>query len=198
MPGSPQVTEGFRRAMRQLSAGVVMVTTRVEGQAWGLTVSACCSVSLDPALLLISVGKHTTTAVGIRSDSRFGVSVLGERLLDVAHFGSAKRAPKFVTSFCLSSDQLAEQSRSPVLEGGLAHVDCQVLREIEAGDHVIFLGEVENVLLFEGDMPLVYFDGSYRRLGAQVQVDDDLLQVDTVDSMLYPHPIPLDFHAAAI
>lgn len=83
--------------MRQLSTGVVMVTTRVDGQAWGLTVSACCSISLDPSLFLISVGAHTTTAVGVRTDSRFGVSILGERLLKVAQLGSMKQTPKFVS-----------------------------------------------------------------------------------------------------
>jgi flavin reductase (DIM6/NTAB) family NADH-FMN oxidoreductase RutF len=197
MTSSPALTDAFRNAMRRLSAGVVMVTTRIEDQAWGLTVSACCSVSVDPALMLVSVGAKTTTATGVREDSRFGVSILGEQLLEVAHLGSARKAPKFVTSFCLSSADLAEQSRTPVLDGCLAHVDCRLVREIEAGDHAIFLGEVEHVLSFGGDGPLVYFDGAYRRLGERVEVGSPVL-TDTVDSMLYPHPIPLDFHAAAI
>ena len=196
MPASPQVAEGFRRAMRQLSTGVVMVTTRVDGQAWGSTVSACCSISLDPCFFLISVGAHTVTAVGLRTDSRFGVSILGERLLKVAQLGSMKQSPKFVSSFCLASDELTEPSVSPVLDACVAHLDCQVVREIEAGDHVIFLGEVERVVLFESDSPLVYFDGGYHRLGGHVDLTDARLKVDTVDSMLYPHPIPLDFRAA--
>ena len=51
------VAEGFRAAMSRLAAGVVMVTCHVDDKPWGLTVSACCSVSMDPPLLPVSLGR---------------------------------------------------------------------------------------------------------------------------------------------
>ena len=82
------VAAGFRDAMGQLATGVVMVTCYVDGRPWGLTVSACCSVSVSPPLLLVSLSKQTASAQAIADDGRFGVSILGEALIDVARFGS--------------------------------------------------------------------------------------------------------------
>jgi flavin reductase (DIM6/NTAB) family NADH-FMN oxidoreductase RutF len=58
--------DGFRAAMSRLAAGVVMVTCHVDGKPWGLTVSACCSVSMDPLLLLVSLGSKTASARSVR------------------------------------------------------------------------------------------------------------------------------------
>ncbi len=60
------VLDGFRTAMSQLAAGVVMVTCHVGGKPWGLTVSACCSVSMSPPLMLVSLGSATTSTRGDR------------------------------------------------------------------------------------------------------------------------------------
>jgi flavin reductase (DIM6/NTAB) family NADH-FMN oxidoreductase RutF len=169
-----------------------MVTSEVDGEPWGLTVSACCSVSLEPPTILVSVARHTATAAAVSSSASFGVSILGADLLDAARFGSAPGTAKFVRPFCLSAEVVGGRSRSPVVSGCLAHVDATVSNEITAGDHVIYLGAVHNVLcLDEDDDPLVYFGGRYRSLrpgevGAAAPSE-------AVDSLLYPHPIPLQF-----
>ena len=115
------VLDGFRTAMSQLAAGVVMVTCHVGGKPWGLTVSACCSVSMSPPLLLVSLGSATTSAKAIQDSGEFGVSLLGQSLIDVARFGSAPGQPKFVDGYCNEGRDI---SRSPVVAGALAHVDC--------------------------------------------------------------------------
>ncbi|MGH2970263.1 MAG: flavin reductase family protein, partial [Solirubrobacteraceae bacterium] len=51
----------FKAAMRVLAGGVVMVTTRVDGRPWGLTISSCCSLSAEPPQLLVSLGSQTVT-----------------------------------------------------------------------------------------------------------------------------------------
>ena len=94
------VLDGFRTAMSQLAAGVVMVTCHVGGKPWGLTVSACCSVSMSPPLLLVSLGSATTSTRAIQDSGEFGVSLLGQSLIDVARFGSAPGQPKFVDGYC--------------------------------------------------------------------------------------------------
>jgi flavin reductase len=77
MPIEPEV---FRRALGQLAAGVTVVTTRNgEGRPLGLTVSAFCSVSLDPPLVLVCVDNRSEANAGFRSSGVFGVSVLADR-----------------------------------------------------------------------------------------------------------------------
>ena len=69
--------DSFREAMGRLAAGVVMVTCSVDGRPWGLTVTACCSVSIEPPLLLVSLGRESSTASAVRRTGSFGVSLLG-------------------------------------------------------------------------------------------------------------------------
>lgn len=188
---TPALTEPFTHAMSRLATGVVMVTCKVSGRPWGLTVSACCSVSVDPALLLVSLGEQTTSARAIGETGRFGVSILGESALDVARFGSAKGQPKFVRDFC--KDETQESSATPIVAGAIAHVDCLVQQCVQAGDHLIYIGAVGHVLANPGDSPLVYYDRRYHRLGTATDLGVGPVADDTVDSLLYDYPMPLRF-----
>jgi flavin reductase ActVB len=151
----------FRDAMGNLAAGVVMVTTTLDGRPWGMTVSACCSVSVDPPLLLVSLSENTASARAVTESGRFGVSVLGSRALETARFGAARGAPKFIEGFC----QEGCESATPAVADAISHVDCRVADTVEAGDHVIFIGEVRCVIgSAPFDQPLVYHDRRYHRL----------------------------------
>ena len=157
----------FREAISRLACGLVMVTTVVDGVPWGMTVSACCSVSMDPPLLLVSLGGRTKSALTIREEGRFGVSILGANSVEVARFGSAPGQPKFIPQFCgLDAEH---PIASPGVMGALAHVDCTVENEVLAGDHVLFVGRVERVSDAATervwDSPLVYYRRDYYSLG---------------------------------
>jgi flavin reductase (DIM6/NTAB) family NADH-FMN oxidoreductase RutF len=187
------VLDGFRAAMSRLAAGVVMVTCHVGGKPWGLTVSACCSVSMSPPLLLVSLGASTTSTGAIQESGEFGVSLLGQSLIDVARFGSAPGQPKFVEDYC---DGCPEISRSPVVAGALAHVDCRLERHVPAGDHVLLIGEVRNVVVTddENEGPLVYHRRSYHQLGASTDLHvRPEPEEETIDSLLYDYPMPRRF-----
>jgi flavin reductase ActVB len=183
------VTNGFRAAMSQLAAGVVMVTCHLDGKPWGLTVSACCSVSMEPPMLLVSLGRETASAHAIGESGRFGVSILGESLIEVARFGSSRGKPKFVEHFC-HGDAVCE---SPAVGGALAHVDCTVEQTVAAGDHTIYIGRVHDVMLQDGDRPLVYHTQTYHSLGEATDLHVGPVVDETVDSLLYDYPIPREF-----
>jgi flavin reductase ActVB len=150
----------FRDAMSKLATGVVMVTADVDGRPWCLTVSACCSVSESPPTILVSLGARTVSAEAIQRSRRFGVSILGDALQEAAQFGSARGAPKFGEAICLRH----ESSVSPVVEGALAHFDCEVRRAIPVCDHVLLVGRARSVLVSRHDHPLLYYSRSYRTL----------------------------------
>jgi flavin reductase ActVB len=149
--------------MSQLAAGVVMVTARVAGRPWGLTVSACCSVSMSPPLLLVSLQAQTALAKAVRSGGVFGVGILGEHQLDIARFGSTVGQPKFIERYCDASGE-TQVSSTPIIADATAHIHCTVHKEVKAGDHLVFLGEVQQVLLDGDAQPLVYHSKSYRTI----------------------------------
>lgn len=160
-PDSELIT-AFCQAMRGMANSVVMVTTWLEGKPWGLTVSACCSVSATPPLLLVSVGSHTVTAQAIRRSGRFGVNILSDKQIELAQFGARARAPKFCEQHCDCADESAE--RAPVIQGAVAHFCCRAEREIVAADHVIFIGAVENVRRSASDRPLLHYERRFHKL----------------------------------
>jgi flavin reductase ActVB len=154
----------FKEAMSLLAASVVMVTTRVDGRPWGLTISACCSVSANPPMLLISLGEHTTSAKEIHAQGRFGVSVLSQHQIEAAKAGAAAGAPKFVEGFCADEGEPADPARSPAIKGASVHLDCAVEREVHVADHVLFIGQVEDLVLSPSGTPLLYWARRYREL----------------------------------
>lgn len=191
-PSEADVAAGFRDAMGQLATGVVMVTCYVDGKPWGLTVSACCSVSVSPPLLLVSLSEQTASAHAIAEDGRFGVSILGEALIDVARFGSAKGQPKWVAEFCRDEIRGAAWA-TPAVARAIAHIDCTVEQSMQAGDHVIFVGSVRDVIAHPGDLPLVYHARGYHRLGASTDLGVGPIVDETIDSLLYDYPMPRAF-----
>lgn len=161
--GAADLPGAFRGAMGQLATGVVMVTTLVDGRPWGLTMSACCSISMDPPMLMVAPARTTVTARSIADGGRFGVSVLGASLIEVAKFGAAPGAPKFVAEFC-TDDVHHDMLSTPVVKGALAHVECELNESVAAGDHMVYIGRVRGVVAEPCDTPLVYHDRGYHRL----------------------------------
>jgi flavin reductase ActVB len=173
----PELANEFREAMRRLAASVVMVTTWMDGQPWGLTVSACCSVSVTPPSLLVSVGGYTATAGAIQKEHCFGVSILGQDQSEVARFGARPREPKFVSQFC---DQAAgDRCVTPVVNAAVAHVDCRCTQQVTVADHVLCIGEVQRVVLHPEERPLIYYASDFHRVerltGALEQGSEGLL-----------------------
>ncbi|MGH3005401.1 MAG: flavin reductase family protein [Gaiellaceae bacterium] len=157
--------EGFKAAMRMLAGGVVMVTTHVEGRLWGLTISACCSISASPPRILISLSHTASGRPAVLETGRFGLSILRADQKGLADLGAVPRGPKYVDAFRESAT-----AGSTMLAGALYHLDCSVDRTFEVGDHTLVIGAVEAVIAGRGPIeggrgPLLYFDRAFHTLG---------------------------------
>jgi len=156
MPVDPAA---FRRALGQFAAGVTIVTTRDgQGRSLGLTVTAFCSVSLEPPLVLVCVDHRSEAHVGFRHAGRFGISVLAEGQEDVSRRFAGGGAAKFAGLKLMDGG-----TGVPLIPGALAHLECRVAATHQAGDHMIYIGEVVAVDVQPG-RPLLYHDRDYRRL----------------------------------
>ncbi len=149
----------FRRALGQLASGVTVVTTlNKDGQPFGLTVTAFCSISLEPPLVLVSIDNRSETHDGLAGSGLFGVSLLAEGQEDFSRRFARGGAAKF-------QGIALETGRHNVLliPGALAHLECRVTATHTGGDHTLYLGEVLAASVRPG-RPLVYQAGHYRRL----------------------------------
>jgi flavin reductase (DIM6/NTAB) family NADH-FMN oxidoreductase RutF len=149
----------FRRVLGQFASGVTIVSTRDgEGRPLGLTVSAFCSVSLHPPLILACLGRRSEVNAGIRTSGHFGVSILAEDQEAVSR--------RFATSGRTRFDEpppLVGRHGLPLVPGALGHLECRVRSFHDEGDHTVWVGEVVALSARPG-RPLLYHHGDYRRL----------------------------------
>ncbi|MDQ0200161.1 flavin reductase family protein [Neobacillus ginsengisoli] len=148
----------FRNAMGKFATGITVVSTEVKGEAHGMTANAFVSVSLNPKLILVSIDKRAKMLGLIQESKKFAVSFLaGNQQAESMRFAGQLKGD---TPY--SFEQFNEL---PVIQDALANITCTLYNEVEAGDHVLFIGEVTDLKVSEGD-PLLYYQGKYRELTA--------------------------------
>jgi flavin reductase (DIM6/NTAB) family NADH-FMN oxidoreductase RutF len=148
----------FRSALGRFASGVTVVTAMNNGQPWGMTVSAFCSVSLEPPLILICIDKNATGHGYFAEGSCFAVNILS---VDQEHV-SRRFASRDVDRFDRTAFRECP-SGSPLLEEVLANLECRVVHAYPGGDHTIVVGEVLATNVSDGK-PLTYFRGGYAQL----------------------------------
>lgn len=150
----------FRRILGHYPTGVCAVTAMgVNGEPVGLIVGSFTSVSLDPPLVGFFPDKNSTTWPQIKEAGRFCINVLRDAQGEVCSKLAAKGAEKFSgINYHLS------QLGSPIIDGVLAWIDCQLDAVHDAGDHFIVLGRVEGLDLHSDGGPMIFHKGGYRKV----------------------------------
>ncbi|MBI2212759.1 MAG: flavin reductase family protein [Acidobacteria bacterium] len=148
---------GFKQAMSRWASGVTVVTAQYDGVRHGMTVSSFASVSLDPPLVMVCIGKAAPTHDTIRKGERFVVNVLAETQEEISIRFATKHEDRF-EGVALRTGQLGV----PIIEGCLAAIECRLHETLPGGDHTIFVGEVVRADVADGS-PLIYFQGGHRK-----------------------------------
>jgi flavin reductase (DIM6/NTAB) family NADH-FMN oxidoreductase RutF len=143
---------------------VTVVTTRGDEHAhdYGMTATAFSSVSLDPPLVLVCVKSDSVGAEVIRRNGVFAVNMLSIRQEPISNMFASKDRPRGREAFAEVPHREA-MTGAPVIEDTAAFVDCRLQHTHEAGDHLIFIGEVEALGVAEEVEPLLFHGGRYRR-----------------------------------
>ena len=149
----------FRNLLGRFATGVTIVTARDDaGAHQGMTVSAFCSLSLEPPLVLMCIDKSATMFELLTTCERFSVNILAADQEEIARRFAATETTKFEgIGFSVVED-------TAVLDDVLAHAQCTRVNSVEAGDHAIVIGEVRSATVRDGE-PLLYFRGGYSSLG---------------------------------
>lgn len=149
----------LRTAFSKFATGVTVITTRTpEGKMVGLTANSFSSVSLDPPMLLWSIGSGAPSFESFRQAGRFAVNVLSEDQQELSQHFSKPASNKFD-----GMNYIDGRNGCPVIPGALAIFECDVHRMVEAGDHHIVLGNVIRASVGDGQ-PLLFVAGRYSRL----------------------------------
>lgn len=148
----------YKRALRNFTSGVTVVTVADGDEQHGMTATAFASVSLDPPLILVCLEKTSNTRVFVLNSERFVVNFLTAGQEQIARAFAAPGRKPF--------DSIAH-TRAPggaaILDGALAWLDCSVTHVVDGGDHDVVIAAVEACDASEGE-PLVYYQQHYRAL----------------------------------
>jgi flavin reductase (DIM6/NTAB) family NADH-FMN oxidoreductase RutF len=162
----------FRDAVSEFATGVTVVCAEHDGRPAGMTLNAFSSVSLDPLLVLVSLGHGSRTLAAVHGSGRLSISVLHRAQQAVAIAFAERGAPFAAEHVVRTSDGFL------VVAGAAATHHCTVHEIVRAGDHDLVIGEVVG-MSHHGGEPLIFHRGRFGGLAT--------------DRFVPPgHPISLD------
>lgn len=160
----------FRRVMGRFATGVTVVSFLRDGVPAGMTVNAFLSVSLEPPLVLISVRKVSSFVDHVGVGERCGISILSEQQRKLGpHFANRREREVKMGS--------RDHAGIPLLEGSLAEIIARVVDIHPAGDHLLYIAEIEHLAHGPEAHPLIFFSGRYK----QIHAHDPATESDAVD-----------------
>lgn len=143
----------------RFATGVVVVTGVGDKGPLGLTAQSFASLSLDPPLVLFCPAKSSSSWPTIKADGRFCVNILADDQDEISGAFARSGGDKFAgVAWRPSSRGL------PLIEGCTAHVECDLDRVVDAGDHEVAIGSVVDLHLGRDHRPLLFYRGRYERL----------------------------------
>ena len=153
----------LRRALGQFATGVTVITTLDrERQPVGLTANSFAALSLEPPLVLWSLREASPSLAAFDATGRFVVNVLTEAQVELSRRFASPVEDKFAeVAFAMNVDGI------PLLHGAAAWFECRTVTRQTAGDHILFIAEVERFATSE-QAPLVFHGGGYHALGSRL------------------------------
>ena len=153
---APFDTREFRNACGRFATGITIVTTEIDGEIHGMTANGFMSVSLDPALLLVSIGHNTTMHKLLQKSTHYAVSFLtADQEKWSSHFAGWKQE-----GFEATFERLAGQA---VVPNALAQFATKIDATHEAGDHTLYIGKVTD-FTYNDQEPILFYTGKYKSM----------------------------------
>lgn len=149
----------YRQVLGHFPTGVTVVAGLDGDEPVGLAVGSFFSLSIDPPLVGFCVGRSSNSWARMESSGSFCVNVLGAEQEDVCRVFASSGDDKFATVGWSPAE-----TGSPVIDGVLAWVDCDVEDVHDGGDHHIVIGRVRGLGVGDEGDPLVFFRGGYANL----------------------------------
>jgi 3-hydroxy-9,10-secoandrosta-1,3,5(10)-triene-9,17-dione monooxygenase reductase component len=149
-------SDRFREVVGHFPTGVAVVASTTGGRPYGMAVASFMSLSLDPPLVLFCAGKSSTSWPRIRRAGRFCVSVLSHEQRDTCKAFAQQSGDKFQ-----NIDWFASPNGSPIIDGCLAWIECDISAVYPGGDHDVVVGHVTTLDASYDGQPLVFFRSGF-------------------------------------
>ncbi len=152
--------EDFKNCMGCFASGVTVVSVLDDdGNPHGLTVSSFTSLSLSPPLVTFNIDKLCYNYQLLSKAEHFTVNILHEDQIEISRQFASTYKKKFK-----NIKYILGETKTPILEGVIAYIECESEHIYDGGDHSIFVGRVVNLNNEEGGQPLLYYKGKYSKI----------------------------------
>lgn len=149
----------FKHAAGKFPTGVCIITTLYQNQPFGFTANSFTSVSLSPSLISFCLDKKAFSLKAFEHSEYFIVNILAENQFAVANKFARSGVEKFVgTDYAVNNRQI------PIISDSISYLECKNYKNIDCGDHIIFIGLVEKVSIDDSKKPLLYYGKEYKGL----------------------------------
>ncbi|MDO5498283.1 MAG: flavin reductase family protein [Propionibacteriaceae bacterium] len=150
----------YRETLGHYPTGVVLVTaTGADGVPLGLVIGSFTSLSLDPPQVAFMPMRSSGTFAQIQQIGSFCVNVLAADQLDTCRVFASRAEDKFAGV----DWHPAPVTGSPVLDGAVSWLDCEISATLDGGDHFICIGDIKDLGVQRRELPLLFFQGGYGR-----------------------------------
>lgn len=157
----PVDQETFRDLMSRWASGITVITSQHEGRPHGMTANSFSSLSLNPPLVLVCVGKGKLTHSLVYEHRAFGIHILDSTMQELSDRCAGFRGEDAHWLDDVPSHR--EVTGAPILNDSLGWMDCTLREALDGGDHTIFIGEIQAAGSREGE-PLLWFRRGYHTL----------------------------------
>ncbi len=161
MKSNVSLSEQLRQAMRAWTSGVTVVTAQYNDERHGMTVSSFTSIALQPPMVIISLQTESRTHRLVSQAGAFAVTILAEDQQAISERFAGRDTEQKDRLAGLETQTLV--TGAPLLEGGLAWLDCRVVQTIPVGSNMLFLAEVVAAQQRKPGKPLLYHQRRYGR-----------------------------------
>ncbi len=154
--------EVLRHVMRRWPSGVCVVTSLWKETRHGMTANSFTSISINPALVTVTMMNNTRTYQMVVLSGIFGITVLSADQQTIADRFAGRGGDE--NNRFEGIDTFTLETGVPFIKGGLAYLDCRIIFSHPMPESTLFIGEVLAAQRVEDDRPLVYFNREYHRL----------------------------------
>ena len=145
----------FKKTLSKFTTGVTVVCVKKNNIIHGKTVNSFNSLSLNPPLILFSLGNYSSSIKVFLESTFLSVNILAKKQKNISnHFSQKKPSSNKIEFF----DGI---NNSAFINGCVANLGCKLINKIKKGDHIIFICEVIDVKYNDKLKPLIYFNSKY-------------------------------------
>lgn len=145
----------FKLALSKFATGLTIISINAEKEFVGKTVNSFASLSLNPPLVLFSLDKKSTSLQLYKKAKYIGINILSNKQKDLSEY-FAKNKPKWD-----NINYFLTKNKIPMIKNSVANIDCEKIKTISQGDHLIFICKVNEIKVNKNEKSLIYLNSKY-------------------------------------